>query len=94
MTRLVIAALLAATMGGSAFAQTTTPAAPDTGEQIKDGAIKAGTAIKDGAIKVGETVTEGAVDLWESSKAAVAAGSETFNKRRAVRDGGRDPDAK
>jgi hypothetical protein len=105
MSRFAIAALLAAVMGGSAFAQTATPATTDTGEQIKDGGVKAGTTVKegavkvgetvkDGAVRVGETVKQGAVDLWESGKAAVAAGSETFNKRRTVRDNGRDPDAK
>jgi hypothetical protein len=106
MPRLAIAALLAAALGGSAFAQTATSTLPaaDSAEQIKDGAAKAGTAVKDGAVKVGETVKEGAVkigealkegavDLWESSKAAVAAGSDTFNKRRTLRDTGRDPDA-
>jgi hypothetical protein len=105
MPRLAIAALLAVLTGGSAFAQTVTPTpAADTGEQIKDGAAKAGTAVKDGAarvgetvkdgaVKVGETVKQGAVDLWESGKAAVAAGSDTFNKRRTVRDNGKDPDA-
>jgi hypothetical protein len=104
MSRVAIAALLAAVMGGSAFAQTatSTPAA-DTGEQIKDGAVKTGTAVKegavkvgetvkDGAVKVGETVKQGAVDLWESGKAAVAAGSDTFSKRRTIRDTGKDPD--
>ena len=109
MPRLAIAALLAAMMGGSAFAQTATstptPAANDTGEQIKDGAVKAGTTVKDGAVKVGETVKDGAVkvgetvkqgavDIWESTKAAIAAGSDTFSKRRTVRDSGRDPDGK
>jgi len=91
MSRLAIAALLAVVMGGSAFAQTS-PAA-DTGEQIKEGAVKAGTAIKEGAVKVGQTVKQGAIDLWESGKAAVEAGSDTFNKRRGARDKGKDPDA-
>jgi hypothetical protein len=99
MPRLAIAALLAAAISGSAFSAfaqtgTSTPPAADTGEQIKDGAVKAGTAVRDGAVKVGETVKQGAVDLWESGKAAVAAGSDTFNKRRTTRDSGRDPDAK
>jgi hypothetical protein len=106
MPRLAIAALLAVVMGGSAFAQTATPtpAAADTGEQIKDGAVNAGTTVKEGAVKVGETVKDGAVrvgetvrhgavDIWEATKAAVSAGSDTFNKRRTIRDTGRDPDA-
>src|ERR1700730_4543407 len=56
------------------------PPPADTGEQIKDGAVKVGTAVKEGAVKVGETVKQGAIDLWESGKAAVSSGSTTFNK--------------
>lgn len=59
----------------SSTAQQVTTAAADTGEQIKEGAERVGTAIKDGA-----------VDLWEASKAAVAAGSKKFSERRATRD--------
>jgi hypothetical protein len=59
----------------SSTVQHVTTAAADTGEQIKDGAEKVGTAIKDGA-----------VDLWEASKAAVAAGSKTLSERRATRE--------
>jgi hypothetical protein len=93
MPRLAIAALLAAVIGGSALAQTSTSTPPaDTGEQIKDGAVKVGTAVKEGAVKVGETVKQGAIDLWESGKAAVSSGSTTFNKRRSARDQGKDPD--
>ena len=91
MPRLAIAALLAAVIGGSALAQTSTPPA-DTAEQIKDGAVKVGTAVKEGAVKVGESVKQGAIDLWESGKAAVSSGSTTFNKRRAARDQAKDPD--
>lgn len=101
MRRLANAALIAAFLGGSIIA----PAgAADTGDQIKDSAVKAGTAVKDGAVKVGQTVKEGAikagetvkkgaVDLWEAGKSAVSAGGDTFSKRQAAHDKGKDPDA-
>jgi hypothetical protein len=104
MHRLAIAALAAAFAVGGALAQSTATLAADTGDEIRDSAVKAGTAVKEGAVKVGETVKEGAekvgstvkrgaIDLWEAGKAAVSAGSDTFDKRRAARDQGKNPDA-
>lgn len=101
MHRLANAALIAALLGGTLSAPA---AAADTGEQVKDSAVKAGAAVKEGAVKVGETVKEGAIkagetvkqgaiDLWEAGKSAVSAGGDTFSKRRATRDKGKDPDA-
>ena len=101
MRRSVIAAVVAALLGGAApaYADSTDTGtqlkgdADQAGTAVKDGAIKAGEAVKKGAIEVGEAVKNDAVDLWEASKAAVGAGSTTFNKRRTQREQGQDPDA-
>jgi hypothetical protein len=101
MRRSVIAAVVAALLGGATpgYADSTDTGtqlkddAGQAGTAVKDGAVKAGEAVKKGAVEVGEAVKEDAVDLWEASKAAVGAGSTTFNKRRAARAEGQDPDA-
>ena len=99
MRRVITSAIVAALLGASALAY-----ADDTGDKIKDdaeqagtavkeGAVKAGEAVKRGAVQAGEFVKNGAVDLWQASKAAVGAGSSTFDKRRDERAHGGDPDA-
>jgi hypothetical protein len=101
MRRSIIAAVIAALLGGAApvYADSSDTGtqlkddASQAGTAVKDGAIKAGEAVKNGAIEVGEAVKDGAVDLWEASKAAVGAGSTTFSKRRAAREQGQSPDA-
>jgi hypothetical protein len=103
MQRVIIAAIVAALFGSSGLAyaddqgkstgETIKEDAAKAGEAVKDGAIKAGEAVKRGAQEVGDAVKNGAVDAWEASKAAVGAGSDTFNKRRDERARGGDPDA-
>ena len=73
-TMLIALAVAMPAHADSTPAQPATSTAADTGERIKQGAKRAAIAVK-----------HGAVDLWEASKAAVAAGSQKLSERHAQR---------